>query len=75
MQRFQKFSKKVLHKVSQNKVVASGTSLALATASQAADLTPPDFAQNITDLGILLGAMIGFGAVVWGGRKLLGFAG
>lgn len=74
MRRFQKISKKVTDKISQSKVVTGGTSLVLATASQAA-VTAPTFTDNIADLGIILGAMIGFGATVWGARKLLGFAG
>ena len=46
----------------------------MAVASQAA-IEKPDFASNVTDLGVILGAAIGFAAVVWGGRKLLSFIG
>ena len=56
------------------KFIGGATALALATASQAA-VTAPDFTGPIADVGILLGAMLGFGAIVWGGRKLLGFIG
>lgn len=56
------------------KFIGGATALALATASQAA-VTAPDFTSNVADLAILLTAMVGFGAVVWGARKLLGFAG
>ncbi len=59
--------------LAQNKIALAAGSLVATTASQAA-VTAPDFSSNVTDLGVILGAMIGFGAVVWGARKLLGFA-
>ena len=59
--------------IAQNKIVVGASALIVTTASQAA-VTAPDFTTNITDLGVLLTAMVGFGAVVWGARKLLGFA-
>lgn len=74
MQRFQKLSKKVADKLAHSKVAlgAAGTAV-MTTASQAA-VAAPDFSSNEADLVIILGAMIGFGAIVWGARKLLGFA-
>ena len=54
------------------KIVAAGSALLATTASQAA-ITAPDFTTNMTDLGVLLVAGVGFGAFVWGARKLLGF--
>lgn len=56
------------------KIVAAGTALVMATASQAA-VTVPDFTANQTDLTTVLGGMIGFGAFVWGARKLSNFVG
>lgn len=53
-------------------LVGSFLSSVLAVASQAA-VVAPDFTSNIADLAIILGSMIGFGAVVWGARRLLGF--
>ena len=60
--------------IANNKIALGASALLATTASQAA-VTAPDFTTNITDVGILLGAMIGFGAFVWGARKLLGFTG
>lgn len=57
----------------QNKVAVGASALIMTTASQAA-VTAPDFTSNGADLAILLTAMVGFGAIVWGARKLLGFA-
>ena len=57
------------------KIVAVGSAVLVGASLQAAPITAPSFASNITDVGVLLGAMIGFGAFVWGARKLLGFAG
>jgi len=58
--------------IAQNKIVVGASALLVTTASQAA-VAAPDFTTNISDLAIILGAMIGFGAIVWGARRLLGF--
>ena len=55
------------------KIAAAASAVILTTSAQAA-ITAPDFTSNISDVGILLTAMVGFGAFVWGARKLLGFA-
>jgi hypothetical protein len=74
MQRFQKFSKKVTDKLNQSKVGATVLGGAIvATQASAAPITAPDFTEPIANVAILLGSMLGFGAIVWGGRKLLGF--
>lgn len=74
MSRFQKISKKVADKLSQSKaVVISATGAVVTTAVQAAPITAPDFSEPMANVGILLVAMLGFGAIVWGSRKLLGF--
>ncbi|WP_294966959.1 hypothetical protein [Sulfurimonas sp.] len=74
MQRFQKFSKKVADKFSQTSKRAVVTvTVAVGTLAQAAPITAPDFSDPIANVAILLGSMLGAGAVFWGGRKLLGF--
>lgn len=62
----------MLKVIKNKKIVVGASALVLATASQAA-ITAPDFTAPIADVAILLGAMLGFGAIVWGSRKLLGF--
>lgn len=74
MERFQKISKKVADKLSHSKaVIVAGSTGVIATASQAAAITAPDFSEPMANVGILLVAMLGFGAIVWGSRKLLSF--
>ena len=76
MRNLRKFTHDMVSKVgSAKKSVAVLGGAVLATTQAQAALTAPDFTNNIADVGILLGAMIGFGAFVWGARKLLGFAG
>ena len=55
--------------------VAVGAGVLLTSVASQAAVTAPDFTDSINDLGVVLGAAIGFSAVVWGGRKLLGFIG
>jgi hypothetical protein len=55
------------------KVVALGAGASVLVTNASAAITAPDFSGPIADVGILLGAMIAFGAIVWGSRKLLGF--
>jgi hypothetical protein len=76
MKNLRKFSHEMLAglKAKKNLVIGSAT-VALGTAQAQAAITPPDFTSNITDLGILLIAMVGFGGLVWGARKLSNFAG
>ena len=54
------------------KIVAVGSAILFTTSANAA-ITAPDFTTPIADIGILLGAMLGFGAIAWGSRKLLNF--
>ncbi|WP_324170985.1 hypothetical protein [Sulfurimonas sp.] len=76
MKRFQRISKKVTDKMSQSKVATGVTGVALAsTQSFALTSTDINFGTTEADIGLVLIAMIGIGAVVWGGRKLLGFFG
>lgn len=75
MKRFQNESQSLMSKLSVNKATLGAIGVVvLSTASQAASITAPDFSESVTNIGVLLGAMVGFGAVVWGARKLLGFA-
>ena len=62
--------------MAQNKVATAvvGSAL-LSTQSFALTATDIDFGTTQADIGLVLIAMIGIGAVVWGGRKLLGFFG
>ncbi|MFT7002815.1 MAG: hypothetical protein ACJAWW_000148 [Sulfurimonas sp.] len=74
MQRFQKISRKVADKLNQSKVGATVLGGAMVATQASADaIVAPDFTEPIANVAILLGSMLGFGAIVWGGRKLLGF--
>jgi len=57
------------------KIVALGVGAGALATNASAAISAPDFSGPIADVAILLGAMIAFGAVVWGGRKLLNFIG
>jgi hypothetical protein len=77
MKNLRKFSHEMLSglKAKKNLVVAGATVVLGTAQAQAAAITPPDFTSNVTDLGILLIAMVGLGGLVWGARKLSNFAG
>lgn len=59
----------------KGKVTLGALGTVLATAQAQAAITAPDFTSNIADLAIILAAAIGFGALIWGARKLLNFIG
>lgn len=75
MRNLRKFTHDMLSRAKDAKKSAVGVGGAVLASTQAqAAITAPDFSSNLADVGILLTAMVGFGAFVWGARKLLGFA-
>ncbi len=61
--------------IAQNKIAVGASALITSNALMAAPITAPDFSDPIASIAILLGAMLAVSALVWGARKLLGFAG